>query len=354
MTASSTENNKSRNLTEVSILRPFCILLLVFMHSFTVFEHSWKPFVGFVDIPAYQWITRVTASFMLVLFVFLSGYVYSYQMNELQKDYKFWPFVWKKCQRLIIPSILFSLIYFFFLLDPKPQGLFSSCLSILSGIGHLWFLPMLFWCFVFTYLLNKIKMKETWKMLILLALCIISWALVNIPFRIGRSCFYLFFFYLGFHLFPRRERLIEWFTYLRLLLLFGLFVVTFLVTHLYLGPLRELDKGTMVEIVIRTVERCGKIIFSVSGLLCAYLVVMKGLQRHATYVVPRWLTYTNTLCFGVYIFQQFILQLLYYHTELPTLVGPYWLPWIGFAIAVVGSVLLSALALKTWLGKKIL
>lgn len=356
MTTSSTEVNKTqkRNLTEVSILRPFCILLLVILHSFTVFNHSWKPFEGFIDIPAYLWITRVTASIMLVMFVFLSGYVFSYQVNEQHKDFKFWPFVWKKCQRLIIPAIIFGLIYFFFLLDPKPKGVLWSCLSILSGIGHLWFLPMLFWCFIVGFFMNKLKMKEIWKMLILLALCIISWATVVVPLGIGRSIFYLFFFYLGFHIFKHKEKLVVWGTPFRLGLLLFIFIVSFLVTHLYLEPLRDINKGIVIEIVARTLERCGKIVFSVSGLLFIYLVVMKWLKRHESYTLPRRLVFANTICFGVYIFQQFILQILYYHTELPTLVGPYWLPWLGFTITLLVSVLLSALAQKTWLGKKIL
>ena len=42
--------------------------------------------------------------------------------------------------------------------------------SILNGCGHMWYLPMLFWCFVLTWLLLQTKMKEQYRVLILLAL----------------------------------------------------------------------------------------------------------------------------------------------------------------------------------------
>lgn len=54
---------------------------------------------------------------------------------------------------------------------------------------------------------------------------------------------------------------------------------------------------------------------------------------------------------GVYLFQQFILQTLYCHTKLPSMLGPYWLPWLGFIIALIGSLFLSFLFHKTKMGR---
>ena len=51
-------------------------------------------------------------------------------------------------------------------------------------------------------------------------------------------------------------------------------------------------------------------------------------------------------CYGVYIYQQFILQILYYKTSLPLQVNIYWLPWIASFITLVLSVLLCHLTLK--------
>lgn len=61
-----------------------------------------------------------------------------------------------------------------------------------------------------------------------------------------------------------------------------------------------------------------------------------------------------TYCFGIYLFQQFILLLLYYKTSFSVGVGPYLLPWIGFVIATITSYYLTALFLKTKAGKYLL
>lgn len=70
--------------------------------------------------------------------------------------------------------------------------------------------------------------------------------------------------------------------------------------------------------------------------------------------IPKWIIELNTTCFGIYLFQQFILQILYYKTSLPTIVGPYWLPWIGLAITLVTSYILTKLSLKTNIGRQLM
>lgn len=56
-------------------------------------------------------------------------------------------------------------------------------------------------------------------------------------------------------------------------------------------------------------------------------------------------------CYGVYIYQQFIIQYLYYKTSVPLLVNEYALPWIGFVVALVLSILLCWVSLKTRFGR---
>ena len=58
-------------------------------------------------------------------------------------------------------------------------------------------------------------------------------------------------------------------------------------------------------------------------------------------------------CFGVYIFQQFILQYLYYYTSLPLITG-LWLPWVGFVLALLVSFALTYIFKLTKIGKQIL
>lgn len=56
-------------------------------------------------------------------------------------------------------------------------------------------------------------------------------------------------------------------------------------------------------------------------------------------------------CFGVYIFQQFILKYIVYNGAIISLLGSYWLPWVAFVITLLLSVVLSWGLLKTKVGR---
>ena len=52
------------------------------------------------------------------------------------------------------------------------------------------------------------------------------------------------------------------------------------------------------------------------------------------------------LCFGVYIWQQFILEIIYYETDAPNMVGSSLIPWLGFTFSLVVSLSLSHVSKK--------
>lgn len=65
------------------------------------------------------------------------------------------------------------------------------------------------------------------------------------------------------------------------------------------------------------------------------------------------LVYLSDCCFGVYLFQQFVLKFIY-DSELPHLLNPYLLPWLGFVVSLMISIILTILLRKTKLGRQIL
>lgn len=193
-----------KTLDEVVVIRLVLIVLLVLYHSFCMYSGAWKPLDGMPDIKAYWWIDKVSYSFMLESFVLISGYLFAFQY-EKGKIRNIKSLVISKTQRLLVPSIIFSVIY---LLLFKPEiSRFGVVYDIINGIGHMWFLPMLFWCFIMTYYFNKIKIKEELKLVGLFVFAMLP--SLPIPLRIGTSLHYLFFFYLGGYLWYCRESLIK-------------------------------------------------------------------------------------------------------------------------------------------------
>lgn len=93
--------------------------------------------------------------------------------------------------------------------------------------------------------------------------------------------------------------------------------------------------------------------------LCYSAVGTVALFSTAIYIsnhtkVPHWVVSIGSSCFGVYIFQQFILMFIYYKTDVPQIVHPYIMPWLAFLIALSVSLCCSVLIRKTKLGRSII
>ena len=157
--------NIIKQLDDVNFIRPIVILQLVILHSFTMYGGGWTFPEGINNVRAYFWIARLFNSFMLEMFVFLSGYLFAYQIFHLHKKFTLKSLLKSKFKRLIIPSIVFSLFYSI-LFYSKPFNVWNYVYDILNGMGHMWFLPMLFWCFVFSYFIIKIKLNEKVKLIL--------------------------------------------------------------------------------------------------------------------------------------------------------------------------------------------
>ena len=164
-------------LNEIEYLRPILFILLFFVHTFTIYtESSWKLPNGIEYIETYDWILRVSYSCMLELFTFISGYVYYYV--SLRKTQSFKELIISKTRRLIFPSIIFSFLYYILFNDNHPIN-WELGYDLLFGIGHLWYLPMLYICFLISYFIKNSKSS----LLILFITLFISISILGVTFN---------------------------------------------------------------------------------------------------------------------------------------------------------------------------
>lgn len=334
-------------LEEVNIIRPLVIIMLVLMHAFTIYGGSWPKPEKIYDVEVYFWIQKLSFACMLEMFVFLSGYVFAYQVCELKKKYSFYQLIKVKFKRLIIPCIVFSIIYSV-LFPPQDISILEYVYGIINGYGHMWFLPMLFWCFVATYFLLKLRLKEEIKLLGLLCLSIFPSSLIPLPLRMTSTMYYLFYFYLAFYIWNYREALVKkWVT--KKVIISGciLFLIVFILLTLFLR--NNTSQNILHTIIISLISKSGRIVYATLGLMLLYISAMYVLKLK--WNIPNWFVKSNVLCMGVYLFQQFILMLLYYKLPMPKLLGTYWLPWIGFLVALFLSILLTSLLRKSQIGR---
>ena len=329
--------NEKRYLDEVSFLRPILIILLVLYHAFIIYDGGWKEPAGFMDIPAYKWVAKCSFAIMLEMFVFISGYLWAYQRETLSKKQSFLQTIVNKFNRLIIPCLVFSALYLILL--NRDNQLKISVLGALEGVGHLWFLPMLFWCFVFGYAIIHIKIKIVWKLIVLCAVAALS--ILPLPFRIGTSFQYLLFFMGGYYAWIYKEKIAQKLKSKRILL-WIIFVILFVCLSLIEEKLSTVLLVERTDMVSKAVYLESKVymrlLFSSIGVLALYLTAVQFTKKQP---LNKAYVELGKYCMGVYVFQQFILQYLYYHTALPQTVGFMSLPWISFGIALLSSLLLT-------------
>ncbi len=186
---------KKQMLEDVVILRLLLIFLLVWYHAFCPFTGAWSAIDGYPDSTFYYWCGKSLTLVRIQTLIFISGYLLGYNANRKPDALNFNGCVVKKLKRLILPSVIFSTIYYAIFYD-LSEPWYKISYDIINGCGHLWFLPMIFWCFVGVYIVEKIKIKTCYVVALGVLASILS---VNIfPLRLGNAMSYFILFYLGY------------------------------------------------------------------------------------------------------------------------------------------------------------
>ena len=341
-------------LKDVAIIRPLLIVLLVFYHAFAPYSGAWPSIEGCPEVQAYWWLDKLSFAFILEMFVFISGYVFGYQVRmKGEQKLKAKGLLWNKFKRLIVPSMIFSLLYIILLLD-ITQPIAKTLYGVVNGVGHMWFLPMLFWCFVGVWAIEKSHANHTVALIGLLALSLVP--MVNLPLRLSATMYYLFFFYSGYVLQRDGVDMRKLETPKTAVALTLSFVVFFPLLTLLKESVVSLGLGEN-HLIIRAlqefIKHVCKVLYSSLGIAMMLSIIRLQLNRRHR-PIPEWAMFVGKLSMGVYLFQQFVLKGLYNYTSLPATLGAYMLPWIGFAVAMAASLALSWVMSQSRAGRFVL
>ena len=218
--------------------------------------------------------------------------------------------------------------------------------NIINGAGHMWFLPMLYWCFIEIYILEKLDITNNIKLLLLLFL--IPFSVLPLPFQLGNSFYYLFFFYIGYYI-QRNDYKLKLNN-----VQFAFIAICFI--SLFLAKITfdyQIDSNNYI--FSRIILLC-HILLRFTTAFLGIIILMSLSMRIINKNIINWnyFLYLSDCCFGVYLFQQFVLLVIYKKTEIPYFLNPYSLPWVSFFISLVISILFTVTLRKTKLGKQIL
>ena len=349
-------NTQKSYLMDVVAMRLSLIFLLIVYHALCIYTGGWNsPFSPAINIPTYKWLGRLINLNQMEALCFISGLLLGYSAINKSDALSFHSCILKKAKRLLLPCLCFGVISCAMFYDLREPW-YNIIWTIINGYGHLWFLPMLFWCFVLIYLIeNALSYFEQTpnciksKIVLFIALCVtIINPLKHFPLGLGTVCGFFLYFYIGFCIktkrfsFPATTRTNIVIAIITFAVSFSLFRVVN--TYLY-------GAETFVEKAIGMVMLN---LFHTTNALSAIYIMYSFANKKSvlSHLANKPILVTlSGYCYGVYIYQQFILMLLYYYTQLPFVVSAYWLPWIATTITLIVSLGLCHITLKTKLGR---
>ena len=143
---------KPRRFEEISIMRVLAMTMIVAFHSLCFYNGRWSK-VNAIDIPFWHNVSYFLDVIDLNMFVFISGYLYGYLYIYRNKYRHPSEVIRIKARRLLIP-------YFFWGIPMAFVWPWNTWTKLFYGIGHLWFLLMLFGVFTLTVLLQLLNAQR--------------------------------------------------------------------------------------------------------------------------------------------------------------------------------------------------
>lgn len=136
---------------DIAVLRLFCIAIVVFFHAYgMMYAKHFSDQTRMLYAQKYEFFnTTFCINVAMPMFVFISGFLFGGQLLKKQAV-TFKKLLKSKVMRLLIPFFVFTVIFMF------TQNAVSWKPFYQWTYSHLWFLPMLFWCFIITYFLRPL------------------------------------------------------------------------------------------------------------------------------------------------------------------------------------------------------
>ena len=337
-------------LFEVDVCRAIVTVLLLILHSFAIYTGAWPRPEDIDYINLYYWIGKLPNGFMLQTYVLISGYLWGRSAYNVIHP-KIGDTIKSKAIRLLIPGILFSTLYYILFVYNGTFSL-SDLFIIFSGSGHLWFLPMLFWCFVFSALSHRFIKDARVILFLSLILCIIS---VNVrSLGLGGATYYYLFFEVGAYIYMQRNKHDK----INGSLIFFVLVI-FLVLFV---PITKITDKVAINITTSNTIETKLLWLWLKNIVSLPLAIVGGVlcMSISFYIARYYYNYCNSAyfiskhSFSIYLWHQFILISLYQWYEFRTLCGEYFLPWCGLVVSSIVSIFLSVSTKQFALGRKYL
>lgn len=320
---------------EIDVIRCVVTIMLVLYHSFAPFlVKAWDIYGVETNNIIYSWLAKCFYSGFLEAFVCISGFLFA--KVKITTDSDFFKIFIKKFIKLYVPCVVWGIVWMLIASNK------ISILRILNGCGHLWFIPMLLCCFLLEYILvYKLKI-EKYSLLIYLIIAIFPY--FAMPFHLNNSFYYLFFFHIGNLLYKYKEMIYEKISRINIWALLLCYVVCFVGIRFFLNSvlIDPIDASNQFEKrIIIMLHHCGRLLYSFLMVLI-YLFVGIKFKNYSSKTIHK----VAVNSFGIYLFQEIVLRILYYKTSFCFTLGSILFPWIATIVCFILSYCLTNLFRK--------
>jgi len=297
-------DSKQIELANCNFCKTILMLCVVLCHSMAFWSGQWfTAHSPVISCPALGQIADWMGTFHVEAFTIVSGYIFAYLRFERKRYDSLDALLKNKAYRLLIPYIGIGLLWI------VPFGIFlfgQQPLMAIKGIFlgttpyQLWFLLMLFWVFVFSYLLCGLYRKNRWLTigvaLGLYAVGTAGMALIPNFLQLFSGMQYCLYFFIGMEI-RRYSIRYDWRVWITICVL--------LVLNLVFFELGKIQGEGMIWSAIRIVCTMLSRIF---GSIMAFI----GLQALARLTRPENKLYKllERMSFQIYLVHQQIIYLL--------------------------------------------
>lgn len=140
---------------DIAVLRLLCIAIVVFFHAYGMTYVHFSDTTNAIYAEKYEKFNQTyLINIAMPMFIFISGFLFGGQLMR-QQPITFAKMLKSKFIRLMVPFFVFTVLFMF------TQNAVSIKPFYQWTYSHLWFLPMLFWCFVATYFLRPLIMNDS-------------------------------------------------------------------------------------------------------------------------------------------------------------------------------------------------
>lgn len=320
---------QDKRYKEIDMIRCMLIIVLVVFHALCPYT-SWGLTDGLSSSNLYIWMDKFLYQGMLETFVCISGYLYFASLDNRKSGKQ--NFLYRKITRLYIPALLWGIVYSISFTEE------FKITEIINGIGHLWFLPMLF-CIFFLEELGIARFSSKYLLLYLFLFAIIPYP--TLPLHLNNSIYYLLFFHYGQWIYRHKYTFMtSVFEKIKIKHILILFLFVQVLLYIQLRTSAPYDGQPIIEKSLVIFFQKLLSIPMATAMMIIYWKIACNLINIIDQI--KYLKTFSTLSFGIYIVQEFVLRILYYHTDLPCYLGLA-SPWCFSIITLLFSFLLSKL-----------